>query len=245
MSQLWLPRELCDTFERVFGLTYDSATDLYLVNDTIHEKLLDMDPVITVTIGNDRAAYNTTRINLPYAALNLQASYPFFNGTQNYFPIRRSGSAKATLGRAFLQEAYVIADYERAKFSIHPAVTEQNLAAPEIISILPPTSQNMSTQAKLSTASIAGIVVGALAAFLLVSGLTFYLWRHRKKVFQGWLHEPQQDDTEKLRGDKRHSKVYEMMGSEVPELEKIPEELEGVVMCAEADSRAVKENGMH
>ncbi|OAL47016.1 acid protease [Pyrenochaeta sp. DS3sAY3a] len=243
VSQLWFPREICDSFERVFGLTYDSATDLYLVNDTSHEKLLDLNPTITITLRSDDLS-GSNHIGLPYAALDLQASYPMYNSTRNYFPIRRSGSSKATLGRVFLQEAYVIADYDRAKFSVHPVVTEQNLLAPEIISIQPPTSQNIPQQRRLSGSSIAGIVVGSVAAGVLIFALTFYLWRHSRKLFGAWLHGgSDQDDTEKLREEKRNSKVYEMMGSEVPELEKIPDELPGVKLYAEADSRPVNVNG--
>lgn len=244
VSQLYFPREICDSFERVFGLTYDSATDLYLVNDTSHEKLLDLNPDITITLRNNLNGSNPAYIYLPYAALDLQVSYPMYNGTRNYFPIRRSGSSKATLGRVFLQEAYVIADYERAKFSIHPAVTEQNLPAPEIISIQPPTSQNIPQQKMLSGSSIAGIVLGSLAAGVLIFASTYYLWRHSRKIFGSCLNGgSDQDDTEKLREEKQDSRVYEMMGSEVAELEKIPEELPGEKLLAEADSRPIHVNG--
>jgi hypothetical protein len=48
----WLPHSVCDEFERAFGLSYDAATDLYLVDDTIHALLWEKDPLVVLTIGN-------------------------------------------------------------------------------------------------------------------------------------------------------------------------------------------------
>jgi hypothetical protein len=36
VSQIWLPLEACQLFEKVFGLVYDNNTELYLLNSTQH-----------------------------------------------------------------------------------------------------------------------------------------------------------------------------------------------------------------
>ncbi|RAL66809.1 hypothetical protein DID88_007592 [Monilinia fructigena] len=59
-------------------------------------------------------------ITLPYAAFDWWAEYPLVQNATRYFPLKRaSDSSQITLGRVFLQEAYLIADYERSQFSIH------------------------------------------------------------------------------------------------------------------------------
>jgi hypothetical protein len=47
-------------------------------------------------------------IVLPYAAFDLEASYPLVRHPTRYFPLKRAANdSQYTLGRAFLQEAYV------------------------------------------------------------------------------------------------------------------------------------------
>jgi hypothetical protein len=77
VPHLWLPTAICSQFERAFGLTYDPNTDLYLVNDTIHQQLLSRNPTLTIKLINSLqdTATNYTNIQLPYAAFDLQASY--------------------------------------------------------------------------------------------------------------------------------------------------------------------------
>ncbi|KAL0253353.1 hypothetical protein SLS55_010330 [Diplodia seriata] len=112
LPYLWLPEEVCDTFQKAFGLSYDENTQLYLVDDTIHNQLKQLNPTVSLTLGDGTTAgtgqNNTVVISLPYAAFDLQASWPLTKNTTNYFPLKRAtNSTQYTLGRAFLQEAYV------------------------------------------------------------------------------------------------------------------------------------------
>jgi hypothetical protein len=73
-------------------------------------------------------------ITLPYDAFDLQLSYPYLPNTtyadpsKYYFPLRQAANeTQYVLGRAFLQEAYLITDYERNNFSIHQAVHNASL----------------------------------------------------------------------------------------------------------------------
>lgn len=106
IPEIWLPVPACTIFETAFGLTYDPHTDRYLVNDTIHANLTTMNPVITFKLGNTKEGGNTTSISLPYAAFDLQASYPIYPTATKYFPLRRAvNESQYRLGRVFLQEA--------------------------------------------------------------------------------------------------------------------------------------------
>jgi hypothetical protein len=190
VPHLWLPTDICDNFEQAFGLTYDNTTDLYLVNDTIHEELKSKNPTITIKLVNslEDTSINYTNIILPYSAFDLQASYPYYTNATNYFPIRRAANdSQYVLGRTLLQETYLIVDYERANFSIAQAVFPDPLPAAEIVTIQPASSSSLSSSSSstsLSTGAIAGIAAGgAVLLIILIAALIFFL-RHRRKQSQ-------------------------------------------------------------
>lgn len=105
---IWLPDDACDAFEKAFGLTLDTASGLYLINDTQHNTLLDSDAEVTFRISDVQEGGDTVRITLPYAAFDRTAEYPLVENTSYYFPLKRANSStQYTLGRTFLQEACV------------------------------------------------------------------------------------------------------------------------------------------
>lgn len=84
----------------------DNATGRYLVNDTVHEKLKVLNPVITFKLGNQTYGGETLNIVLPYSAFDLQVDYPIYPSATNYFPLRRAmNDSQYVIGRTFLQEA--------------------------------------------------------------------------------------------------------------------------------------------
>ena len=192
----WLPITVCEAFEAAFGLTWDQNTSLYLVNDTIHEKLLINNPSVTFSFWGDLARPAASslpnapiNITLPYGAFDLQASVPIYPNGTNYFPIRRAtNDSQYTVGRAFFQEAYLTVDYEAGNFSVSQAKfpTTPN---PDIITInhhdmTSNSSSSMSTSRHthaLSDGSIAGIVIGACAAVALLFSLLFFFLRSRRR----------------------------------------------------------------
>lgn len=184
VPHLWLPRDICDNFESAFGLTYDPTTDLYLVNDTMHEKLKSSNPSVTIKLVNSLAdtTTNYTNIELPYAAFDLQASYPYYENATNYFPIRRAANdTQYVLGRTLLQEAYLIVDYERANFTIAQATFPDPLPAAEIVTINPPSESDTTSSSKsgLSTGAIAGIAAGGGVLLILVIAALFFFCRRK------------------------------------------------------------------
>jgi hypothetical protein len=95
-------------FENAFGLIWDNGTELYLVNDSLHNALLLQNSSVAFTLGN--LSGEKVNITLPYSAFDLTASSPLVPNTTHYFPLKRAAnSSQYTLGRTFFQEAYVIA----------------------------------------------------------------------------------------------------------------------------------------
>ncbi|KAF2465853.1 acid protease, partial [Lindgomyces ingoldianus] len=187
VPHLWLPKAICDNFEIAFGLTYDPQTDLYVINSTMHDKLKSLNPSITIKLVNSLTdtSTNYTNIILPYAAFDLQASYPYYQNATNYFPIRRAANdSQYVLGRTLLQEAYLIVDYERANFSISQAVFPDPLPAAKVVTIAPPSSTSKSpsssNKSPLGTGAIAGIAAGGAVLLLIVIAGAIILYRRRK-----------------------------------------------------------------
>nr|POE99405.1 hypothetical protein CFP56_52797 [Quercus suber] len=194
VPHIWLPDDVVDRFVNCFGLTYDNNTDLFLVNDTVRSQLLDLNPTVTFTFSNGTADDDQDLVNiaLPYAALDLQASYPYYQTATNYFPIRRAANnTQYTIGRTLLQEAYVIADFEQNNFTIAQASFD-NLDAPNLVAIRTvsnspsvSTSESNPGSSSLSGGAIAGIVVGAIVAMAIIAGVVFFfVRRHRRQATQ-------------------------------------------------------------
>lgn len=103
---LWLPGSVCDAFEKAFGLTLDSKTGLYLVNDTHNTELLNSQAQVTFRLSDVASGGDAVTIVLPYNAFALTAGPPLVNTSSYYFPLKRAANpTQYTLGRTFLQEA--------------------------------------------------------------------------------------------------------------------------------------------
>jgi hypothetical protein len=200
VPHLWLPEDVCAEFETAFGLTYDPQTELYLVNDTIHEELINRNPTLIFKLINSLqdATTNYTNIELPYAAFDLQASYPYYPNATNYFPIRRAANdTQYVLGRTLLQEAYLIVDYERANFTVAQAAFPEPLPAANVVAIAPPVPSDAAStptsapasSSGLSTGAIVGIAIGAVAALILAILAFFFFRKRRARLTQPQPHE--------------------------------------------------------
>jgi hypothetical protein len=184
VPHLWLPRAVCTQFEQAFGLTYDPRTDLYLVNDTIHQQLLSKNPTLTFKLVNSptSTATNYTNIVLPYAAFDLQASWPYYPNATNYFPIRRAANdTQYVLGRTLLQEAYLIVDYERENFTVAQALFSDPLPPAKIVTITSKADEANSQggSSGLSTGAIVGVAIGAVV-LISIAVIAFFLIRRRR-----------------------------------------------------------------
>lgn len=219
VAEIYLPDDACSAFETAFHLTYDSNSQLYLVNNTLHAELLAKNPSVTFSINTANTGGPGVNITLPYAAFDLTAQPPLVTTTSPYFPLQRAtNNTQYTLGRTFLQEAYLIVDYERYNFSVHPNVWDAS-ATSNIVTIPPITVsgtpvvslESTPGSAALSTGAIVGIAVGvSVAAIAIIAALLLFIRRRRKlkrererklqeEISAGML--PPKTDPEKFNGD--------------------------------------------
>ncbi|KAF2114347.1 aspartic peptidase domain-containing protein, partial [Lophiotrema nucula] len=191
IPHFWLPQDVCDRFEDAFGLHFDSDTDLYLVNNTMHEELRSKNVAVTITFGYSDDPSGFVNINLPYAAFDLEASHGYrgLKNTTRYFPLRRAANdTQYTLGRVLLQEAYLIVDYEHRNFSIHqaefPEFGNETLTVPMISPKYALTPRNGTTESgrasQKSSRFTAGIIAGPVIAMLVIFAVSFtIIWKRR------------------------------------------------------------------
>ena len=104
---IYLPLEACQLFEDAFGLVWNATLEMYFVNDTLHESLLAKNATFIFQIGDTTTGGPAVDIVLPYASFDLIAEYPIVDDTTRYFPLQPGNETQYTLGRTFLQEAYV------------------------------------------------------------------------------------------------------------------------------------------
>ncbi|KAL8998091.1 MAG: hypothetical protein Q9169_002784 [Polycauliona sp. 2 TL-2023] len=188
VPHIWLPLDTCQAFESAFGLTYDNATDLYLVNSTLHDTLTKRNPSVSFILGNRSEGGATVNITFPYASFDLQVSFPIVPEPTRYFPLRRADNeTQYTLGRTFLQESYLTVDYERARFSIYQAAFEDE-AVSNLIPIISPNGSSSTATTNdggsdgLSRGALAGTVAAAVTlCFLMVGALCLLFWRRRRR----------------------------------------------------------------
>lgn len=195
IPHIWLPTQVCENFERIFGLVWNPKVGLYLVNETLHSTLLVDNPTITFTIGSSVSRGETVEIELPYGAFDLEAREILdlngtSSGTSRYFPLQRAqNDTQYALGRAFLQQAYMIVDYDRNNFSVSQAVFPDTGITERRVPILDPsqtgaansTSSSSQDRSKsLGTASLVGIVIGIIVvALIAVATALLYIQRRR------------------------------------------------------------------
>ena len=174
VSQLYLPLGVCQQFEQVFGLQWNSSLVAYTINSTQHQANVQNNPSVTFTLGSTTTSSDSISISFPYAAFEKNLSFPFVpSGGVMYFPLNQSQSdTDITLGRAFLQESYLISDYENHMLTIAPCVWPSSFQ--EQIEVI-----GQKGSSGLSKGALVGIVVGAV---VLIAILLLALWLlHRRK----------------------------------------------------------------
>jgi hypothetical protein len=209
---LWLPGVVCDQFAAALGLTYNSTFDLYTINNTQFDDLLGSSFSFTFSLssfdntdnfGTPLSVPGVVNITITAAAFAQVLRYPFRDGaipygapSVPYFPLRRTSNSTASfiIGRAFLQEAYMIVRYDSGVFSLHESLyPEQPLTDLAIVDIDQPENSPYPPPAgatddgsqggrnSLSTGQIVGIVVGVVAAVLGVLA-AWLCYRRRKRA---------------------------------------------------------------
>ncbi|CZT22127.1 uncharacterized protein RCC_07996 [Ramularia collo-cygni] len=209
VPHMWLPTNACEAFEKAFNLTWNSTLELYLIDDAVHQAILAENPTFTFTLGAGGTRNDTTDITIPYAAFDLEVSQPIVeSGSSRYFPLKQAqNSTQYTLGRVFLQEAYVIADFDRQNFTVAQALFPSTSQAQELHAILPPTSNDSKEESSLSAGVIAGIAIGAVA---LIAILIFGIWwtcRRKRRKSQAALLVPKAESSPEERNEGQYHDI--------------------------------------
>ncbi|KAF2440595.1 acid protease [Karstenula rhodostoma CBS 690.94] len=199
VPDIWLPKTVCEQFEKAFNLTWDDKTELYLMNTSLHQTLLQEDPTVTFTLGPEVSGAGVT-ISMPYFNFYLTASTELTNSSlpKMYFPLKRAANdSQYVLGRAFLQSAHLSADYERNSFNLSQALYPSSQNEEEIVAVLPPLKETTpgaggpgtgnspggsgaKSDKSLSTGAIAGIAVGLVVVVGVIAVIAFLMYRRRK-----------------------------------------------------------------
>ncbi|KAI9788686.1 MAG: hypothetical protein M1816_006737 [Peltula sp. TS41687] len=174
-----LPLEVCQAFETAFGLVWNENSTLYLVSEDRHNQLIKQNPNVTFTLGPSLTGGNTVDIVMPYMSFILDI---VANKTQTrYFPLRRAqDDTQYTLGRVFLQHAYIIADYERTSFSVHQALFPETSVASNLKPIYPLGFTPSKGKGGLGGGAIAGIVVGVFIVIIILCCILAMFIRRRR-----------------------------------------------------------------
>ncbi|EEP79773.1 predicted protein [Uncinocarpus reesii 1704] len=194
----WFPEYICDAFAKELDLEYDDALQLYTygTNSTTYDNVMNANMSFTFTLSDIPDSGNSIDITLPFCAFDHQLSYPFPNLDANassqglhYFPMRRTSDPKQfTIGRTFLQEAYLAVDYERHNFSISQArFPSDGGISRDLVEISRPTESSYKGPSKpqnsLSTSALIGIGVG-VGVFVVIAtciGITVCLRKKGRK----------------------------------------------------------------
>ncbi|KAI0811642.1 aspartic peptidase domain-containing protein [Xylaria sp. FL0064] len=205
---LWLPGDVCDRFASALNLTWNETFGLYLFssNDNLDNYRTAADLSFTFTfssvdntgsLGSPTNMSGIVNITVSAAAFVQSLQYPFMNlidygaPAVPYFPLKRADNGSTLIiGRSFLQEAYMITNYETSTFSIHKALfPETPLRNTSIQTIArsansPYPGPPVKNESKgITQDQIAGVVVGlCVGAIALVT--TGVLVRRRKRAFK-------------------------------------------------------------
>jgi hypothetical protein len=226
LPYLVLPDNICDKFVEKFNLGFDRDTGLYTINSTAHTSNQQLNATVSFKISSPQAQDSTTYsdIRFPYDAFSLEATDPIYPNKTLYFPIRKSSNGNFILGRTFLQEAYIIVDYERANFTVAPAIFTNPMPTEKLLPIYnttynPPTQAPKPEHDGLSGGAIAGIVIGIVAVFILLGGGAWLYYKRRRAAnattgdHEG---KPSGIETIDAGGEVKHRRVSELTGSEAP-----------------------------
>lgn len=187
----WFPEKICDSFAKALGLTYNETLQLYTYgsNSSRYDTIAGWDLNFTFTLSNLPDSSKSVQIELPFSALDHKLSYPFPDLASRpdgdgvrYFPLRKANDSRQyTIGRAFLQEAYLTVNYEQQNFSVSQAKFASDALTNMDIVEIAPYREGSRESSSLPTAAKAGIGVG-VSVFVIILAVAVFFFLRRKKT---------------------------------------------------------------
>ena len=104
-----LPKSTCDAIAAWLPVSYRSDLGLYIwnTNDPQYSKIVSSPSVLTFVFRKDQINTANITINVPFLLLNLTLEAPLINTPTQYFPCNAQSYGRYSLGRAFLQAAFL------------------------------------------------------------------------------------------------------------------------------------------
>lgn len=188
---IWLPLAVCQAFEQAFGVSFDSITELYLINDSLHETLLRQSPSSRFELGKTTSSGQAVEIDLPYASFDLTVSHPIVQNITRYFPIRRSANLSRRSTRPKILPPFrfpCCCAYAQIPGTWSLTTSVPSSPSPNACSTTTPnktsstshltaTTNDHTTSSSLLPGTIAGIVTTVVIGILLLLAFTFFLIR--------------------------------------------------------------------
>ncbi|KAK1691186.1 aspartic peptidase domain-containing protein, partial [Colletotrichum godetiae] len=112
-----LPKSTCDNIVSHLPVTYDTHLGLYLwdTESAAYTRIVSSASTLSFTFLSGTNTEPLT-IRVPFLHLNLTLSEPLTEKPTPYFPCFNSGSGRYALGRAFLQDAFLGANWGQSKW---------------------------------------------------------------------------------------------------------------------------------
>jgi hypothetical protein len=111
-----LPKSTCDAIAAWLPVTYQPKYGLYFwnVNDPQYQKIVTSPSVLSFTFRKDQSNSQNLTINVPFILLNLTLDSPLISTPTQYFPCNAQSRGYYSLGRAFLQAAFLGTNWDAA-----------------------------------------------------------------------------------------------------------------------------------
>ncbi|KAI1382998.1 acid protease [Hypoxylon trugodes] len=132
---LSLPKSTCDAIASELPVTYNKDLGLYFWNtdDTKYTQIVNSASVLEFVFLGGSNTKNVT-ISVPFRHLNLTLTAPLVEKATQYFPCYAGPSKSYTLGRAFLQDAFVGANWGTKSWWLAQA-PGPNVPAPSVVEL--------------------------------------------------------------------------------------------------------------
>ncbi|KAF4915811.1 hypothetical protein CGCF415_v001263 [Colletotrichum fructicola] len=133
---LTLPRSTCDNIAANLPVTFNANLGLYIwdTESTKYRQIVSSASALSFTLLSDSNT-KTTTVRVPFYHLNLTLSEPLADSPMQYFPCFTGGPGTYNLGRAFLQDAFLGANWGQSKWWLGQAPGPNIQLSPSVIEI--------------------------------------------------------------------------------------------------------------
>ncbi|KAI0850628.1 acid protease [Daldinia vernicosa] len=132
---LSLPKSTCDAIAKNLPVTYNEDLGLYFWNtdEPKYTQIVNSASVLEFVFIGDSNTKNVS-ISVPFRHLNLTLTAPLIDKSTQYFPCYTGPAKIYTLGRAFLQDAFVGANWGTKSWWLAQA-PGPNIPAPSVVEL--------------------------------------------------------------------------------------------------------------